>query len=93
MKTVGTRELKNRLSQYIRLVRKGETITVTARGKPVVNISPHTTKGDKSNRTENLLRRLEREGHLWRAKGNARAFQPVVTKGKSASRMVREDRD
>lgn len=32
--TVGTRELKNRLSEYLRRVKAGETITVTERGKP-----------------------------------------------------------
>ena len=33
MKTVGSRELKNRLGRYLGLVGKGETIIVTDRGK------------------------------------------------------------
>ena len=33
MKTVGSRELKNRLGRYLGLVRRGETIIVTDRGK------------------------------------------------------------
>ena len=32
MKAVGVRELKNRLSEYLRLVRNGEEIVVTDRG-------------------------------------------------------------
>ena len=37
---VGTRELKNRLSQYLRKVKAGETIIITERGKPVGQIVP-----------------------------------------------------
>ena len=37
---IGTRELKNRLSYYLRRVREGETIRVTDRGKLVANLSP-----------------------------------------------------
>lgn len=35
---VGIRELKQRLSKYVELVRQGESITVTARGKPVARL-------------------------------------------------------
>jgi prevent-host-death family protein len=38
--TVGTRELKNRLSEYMRRVKAGETILITERGKPVGQIMP-----------------------------------------------------
>jgi len=37
---VGTRELKNRLSEYLRKVKAGETITVTERGKVIGQIVP-----------------------------------------------------
>ena len=40
MKTVGIRELKNRLSEYIRLVRAGETVLVTDRGVVVAELRP-----------------------------------------------------
>lgn len=40
MKTVGVRELKNRLSEYIRQVRSGEGVLVTDRGEVVAEISP-----------------------------------------------------
>ena len=35
MAAVGIRELKNRLSQYLKRVRVGERVVVTERGKPV----------------------------------------------------------
>lgn len=38
MKAVGVRELKNRLSEYLRLVREGEDILVTDRGEVVAEL-------------------------------------------------------
>lgn len=40
MATVGVRELKNRLSEYLRRAREGERVLVTDRGRPVAVISP-----------------------------------------------------
>ena len=40
MKTVGLRELKNNLSAYVRAARNGETVMVTDRGQPVVQLMP-----------------------------------------------------
>ena len=40
MKTVGVRELKNRLSEYIRHVRSGEGVLVTDRGQVVAELAP-----------------------------------------------------
>lgn len=37
---VGTRELKTRLSEYMRRVKAGETITVTEHGKTIGQIIP-----------------------------------------------------
>jgi antitoxin (DNA-binding transcriptional repressor) of toxin-antitoxin stability system len=40
MKTVGVRELKNRLSEYIRRARAGEAVLVTDRGQIVAELGP-----------------------------------------------------
>lgn len=40
MKKVGVRELKNRLSEYIRHVRSGEGVLVTDRGEVVAELAP-----------------------------------------------------
>ena len=40
MKAVGIRELKNRLSEYVRLVRGGEEFLVTDRGEVVAELRP-----------------------------------------------------
>jgi antitoxin (DNA-binding transcriptional repressor) of toxin-antitoxin stability system len=49
MRTVGIRELKNRLSEYIRRVRAGETVLVTDRGEIVAELSaPGVSRTDPS---------------------------------------------
>src|ERR1700728_1018668 len=40
MRTVGIRELKNRLSEYLRHVRSGESVLVTDRGEVIAEFSP-----------------------------------------------------
>ena len=41
MRTVNTGALKNRLSSYLQLVRKGEEVVVCDRNKPVARIVPY----------------------------------------------------
>lgn len=40
MKTVGVRDLKNKLSEYLRQVRLGESVLVTDRGEVVAELLP-----------------------------------------------------
>jgi antitoxin (DNA-binding transcriptional repressor) of toxin-antitoxin stability system len=40
MKAVGLRELKNRLSEYVREVRRGRSVLVTDRGEVVAELGP-----------------------------------------------------
>lgn len=40
MSTVGVRELKNRLTRYLRQTKNGEEIVVTERGKPIAVLMP-----------------------------------------------------
>jgi prevent-host-death family protein len=46
VKTAAISELKNRLSHYLRIVAKGETVTVLDRGEPVAQISPIRSDDD-----------------------------------------------
>ncbi len=49
MKTVGVRDLKNKLSEYLRRVRLGESVLVTDRGEVVAELLPPGQKqGDPS---------------------------------------------
>lgn len=40
MSTVGVKELKNRLTQYLRRTKQGEEVIITERGKPIALIQP-----------------------------------------------------
>lgn len=40
MRTVGVRELKNRLSEYLRQVRSGDSVLVTDRGEVIAELTP-----------------------------------------------------
>ncbi len=60
MKAVGIRELKNRLSEYVRLVKNGESLLVTDRGAIVAELRPPPgqVKGAASNPViDSLIRR------------------------------------
>jgi prevent-host-death family protein len=49
MKTVGVRDLKNKLSEYLRRVRLGESVLVTDRGEVVAELlPPGQEQGDPS---------------------------------------------
>jgi len=95
MKTVGSRELKNRLGRYLGLVRRGETIIVTDRGKTVAHLTPPAREEDGTDNLVDVLKRLEAQGHVRLAKdpSGRRVFKPIVTRGKPASQMVIEDRE
>ncbi len=45
MRAVGIRELKNRLSHYVRLVEAGESVLVTDRGAVVAELRPPGAPG------------------------------------------------
>ena len=49
VKAVGVRDLKNRLSAFLRDVRAGETVLITDRGEVVAEIGP---PGSRSTRTD-----------------------------------------
>jgi len=85
---VGIRELKNRLSQYLKRVRAGERLVVTERGKPVAIISPPSvTRADQ--RIEAMLR----EGVArWEGGKPRGARRPPRVKGPSVAQAVIEDR-
>ncbi len=44
MTMVSIKEAKNRLTALARLVEKGETVTVTRNGRPILDLVPHRKK-------------------------------------------------
>lgn len=67
MKAVGIKLLKNNLSRYLDLVRKGETIFVTDRDEVIAEIHQPINASAKVSRWELFLNEQERKGALRRA--------------------------
>ena len=92
MKSVGARELKNRLGTYLRQVREGATIVVTDRGKPVAElraVAPAKTE------EEAQLQKLVASGLLAPPTGSklTRRKRPIRIDGPSLSEAISEDRE
>jgi antitoxin (DNA-binding transcriptional repressor) of toxin-antitoxin stability system len=62
MRTVGLKVLKNRLSEYIRLVTGGETVLVTDRDRVVAELRPPEGRGPLT--SDALLAEAMRRGWL-----------------------------
>lgn len=62
MRSIGIRELRQRASEYLRLVASGETLEVTDRGRPIAMLVP-ISEADP-------LERLEAAGRMTRGEGD-----------------------
>ena len=93
MSTVGIKELKNRLTHYLRLTQKGEEVIVTDRGQPVAVI--HQITADQPVLTrEGRLAQLATQGKICLpSRKLATRLKPVPYKGPSAAQAVIEDRE
>jgi len=86
---VGTRELKSKLSEYLRRVKAGETIIVTEHGKTIGQISPV-----KPNLDEKLRTMVEAGLAEWNGQRLKPRKPKAVNRGKKQiSDLVAEDRD
>lgn len=68
MKSVNVAELKNRLSHYLRLVRKGEAVLVRDRDQVIARIEP-AGAGELATDDEEWVSSLERAGTIRRGRG------------------------
>lgn len=87
MITAGIREVKNRLSEYIRKVRAGERVVVTEHGKPVAMITRPGQPVDE--RIEGMIRDREAQWGGGKPRGSKR---PPKIKGSSVADAVIADR-
>ena len=62
MKTVGIRELKNRLSVYVRAAEAGDVVLVTDRGRVVAELVPPGYEGRRPDVPPGLLELVRRDG-------------------------------
>jgi prevent-host-death family protein len=79
MKSVGLRELKNRLSEYVREVRSGERVLVTDRGEIVAELLPPGQGLDESGVPSGLMA-LARRGHLTLGASNDATLYPKLSR-------------
>jgi len=94
MKAVGIRELKNRLSEYVRLVRAGEEILVTDRGEVVAELRAPLRERMPGDPHPGLTQ-LVRQGRLRPGTGNAPELYPKLpspTPPGTAQRLLDEER-
>ena len=85
---IGVRELKNKLSATLARVRRGETVTVTDRNRPVALIVPARTTGE-----EELVKTLVESGRLAWSGGRPTGLEEAPrVRGPSVSAAVVEDR-
>jgi prevent-host-death family protein len=80
--SVGTRELKNHLSAYLRRVKAGETVTITERGKPVGQIVPIQT---------DLPSRLKKMAEAGVIEWNGQSLPPYQPKAVNRSQQLLSD--
>lgn len=88
MEKVGVRQLRNRLSEYIKKAQSGESVIVTDRGKSVAMLLPPPERDP-----DEVLWRLVAQGFASWGGGKPRgASNPPVIKGKSVAQTVIEER-
>ena len=88
---IGLREANQRFSKIIKVVRDGEEVTLTERGRPVARIIPIPLREDD----DAAIRRLVAEGLLRPASKPWRMlpFTPRPIRGASVVQAIREERD
>jgi prevent-host-death family protein len=84
----GVRELKNRLSQYLREIKRGRSVTITERGRAVAILVPANHNPEVT-----TMRELAQRGvGSWKGGKPRGATHRVVIKGKPVSEIILEDR-
>ena|SRR5579863_8073196 len=67
MKSVGVKQLKAMLSEFLRVVRNGETVLVTDRDEVVAELRPARPRATSPDSLEEVLDVLSERGELTRA--------------------------
>ena len=83
--TVGIKELKTKLSEYMDRTRGGERFLVTDRGEPVAEIIPLSPE-------RRALAKLVSEGTVEWQGGKPKGLRGVVVRGEPVSETILRDR-
>ena len=97
MERVGIRELKGRLSHYLRAVRRGQALIVTQRGEPIARLIPipPTERSGLPAEVENRLWELTSQAMIAWNGAPCQLPEPVAVNrsGDLLSDLVVEDRE
>lgn len=77
MQSVGLRDLKNRLSEYVRKARSGEAVLVTDRGEIVAELVPPGPNGNEPGIPSSLVA-VAKQGHVTLGAANSEASYPKL---------------
>ena len=92
LSSVGIKELKNKLTQYLRRTKNGEEVVVTERGKPIAIIQP-IRSGARPKSLEARLAQLAAQGRLTLpTRKPARRVPKVAVAGPPVSRTILKER-
>ena len=91
MSTVGVKELKNRLTEYLRRTKRGEEVVVTERGKPIALIQSIQSVPPAAI-LEARLAKLAADGLVTLPARRPRRVRPVKVAGAPVSQTILEDR-
>ena len=86
--SVGVRDLRNNLSEYLRRVKQGELLVITDRGKPIGELGP-AAGGGSAERARELVRKGVASWSGGKPKGLSQAPRPTAG---LVSEAVIEDR-
>jgi prevent-host-death family protein len=96
MRAAGVREIRDRLSEYLRLVAEGETVLVTDHGRVVAQLAPPPVHAAPPLSEEEALRRLAAAGKLRiperRVPSPGEGSVPGVPEGIDVSALLAEAR-
>jgi prevent-host-death family protein len=92
MQLVGIKELKNKLTYYLGITKKGDRVIVTDRGVPIAVL--HNLDSEEHLSMEEKLASLAKQGkiRLPLRKERPTPFKPVRMKGKPLSETILEER-
>ena len=92
MAAVGIRELKNRLTHYLQLTKKGEEVVVTERGVPIALLQP-IANASQATSVEARLARLSALGILTLPqKPPPKRLKTIRPTGPPASKAILDER-
>ena len=93
MQKVGIKELKDKLTYYLKLTKEGDNIIVTDRGSPVAIIHSLDVVEENAS-TDEKLATLAKRGliSLPKGEGSLGRSKSVRTTGKPASEIILEER-